>query len=151
MNYHTGWAEAEREADRRSGDAGVPVAVVEDYATTPPALLIMPEAEADAYVLEHDAEIQYVTQTRAWVILARIKAWTEQHAEHTEAGKADLCGCDLYDDVIHWLPDFDPLDPPNLSLVNTPRYVLLDGTVIDGTTRRGDGSRSWRVINPGQP
>jgi hypothetical protein len=88
--------------------------------------------------------------SRPEVILARIEAWAERHAGHVKAGAAD-CGCDLYDDVIHLLPDFDPLDPPNLSLVNTPRYVLLDGTIIDGTTRRGDGGRNWRVINQGQP
>jgi hypothetical protein len=88
-------------------------------------------------------------QGRIGQIMDRIEAWTERHAAHIEAGEAG-CGCDLYNDVIHWLPEFDPLDPPNLGLALIPRYVLLDGTVIDGTACR-DGRPDWRIIHPARP
>jgi hypothetical protein len=88
------------------------------------------------------------TQGRVDEILARIEAWTEEHAAHLEAGEAD-CGCDLYDDVIYQLPEFDPLDWPNLRMTHPRRYVLLDGTVIDGS-EVSDGRPVWRVISPVQ-
>ena len=87
------------------------------------------------------------TQSRIEEILGRIEAWTEQHAEHTEAG-AD-CGCDLYNDVIYPLPEYDPLDPGDLQITGSRRYALLDGSVIDGTHLGGDGRPEWRVIPPG--
>ena len=87
------------------------------------------------------------TRSRVEEILARIEAWTDQHAEHVETGED--CGCDLYDDVIYYLPEFDPLDPPNRDLALVRRYVLLDGTIIDGTETREDGRSAWRVIPPG--
>lgn len=84
------------------------------------------------------------TQSRLEEILGRIEAWTEQHAGHLEAGVAD-CGCDLYNDVIYQLPEYDPLDPRDLRIASFRRYVLLDGTIIDGTALR-DGRPEWRII-----
>jgi hypothetical protein len=62
MNKHTDWAEAERDADQWAGDNDMIIAVVEDFTEKPAVLLVMPDAEAQAYILdpERDAEIQYV-------------------------------------------------------------------------------------------
>ena len=86
-------------------------------------------------------------RSRVGEILARIEAWTDGNAGRFAAGE-DL-RCDLYNEVIHHLPEFDPLDPGNREFVFDYRYVLLDGTVIDGTTVREDGRPEWRVIAPG--
>jgi len=62
MNKHADWLEAERDAEQWSGDTGLVIAVVEDFAGDPPVLLVMPDDEAQAYIADpqHDAEIQYV-------------------------------------------------------------------------------------------
>jgi hypothetical protein len=65
MNKHTDWTVAEKDADRWAGDTGILVAVVEDFTVKPPVLLVMPDEEAQAYILEHDAEIQYVAEGTA--------------------------------------------------------------------------------------
>jgi hypothetical protein len=60
MNKHTVWAEAEKDADRWADDDDMIIAVVEDFTEKPPVLLVMPDAEAQVYIDQHDAEIQYV-------------------------------------------------------------------------------------------
>jgi len=86
-------------------------------------------------------------QHRLKEIHARLEAWDERHAGHREAGTP--CGCDVYNDVIYGLFEYDPMDAPNRGLVAVRMFVLLDGTVIDGTERRGDRT-DWKITGPGE-
>ena len=60
MQRFADYVPAERDADQWAGDTRQDIAVVEDFPLG--EFLVMPDAEAVAYVRKHDAEVQYVAQ-----------------------------------------------------------------------------------------
>lgn len=80
-----------------------------------------------------------ISDERMSEIRARLSAWDERHRAHVADGEIG-CGCNPYQDVIYYLPEYDPEDPRNLAIPEQlDEYVLSDGTVIDGE-REG-----WRI------
>jgi hypothetical protein len=71
--------------------------------------------------------------------IAEIGRLLDEHAARHRAHEIG-CGCNAYQDLIYYLPEYDPEDPCNTAIPEqVDEYVLSDGTVLDGE-RQG-----WRI------
>lgn len=85
------------------------------------------------------SQVTTISPERKAEIAAQIREWIDRHAQHLadNDGVYGYCGCNLYQDVIYGLPEYDPEDPRNQAIpIQVGHFILADGTEIES---RGNG------------